>query len=363
MPDALRQSIVAEADPIVVKVGTRVLTAADGALDAERVAAIAEQVARLADAGRRVVLVSSGAVGAGIGRLALEHRPTDVAQLQAAAAVGQSRLIEAYNWQFERHGRHAAQVLLSDDDVNDRRRYLNIRNTLHALFRFGATPVVNQNDTVQVDELQRTVGDNDHLAAIVTNLLRAPLLVLLSDVDGLYDRPPGEPGATVIPTVESIDDSLDAGLEVGGPGQGGHGQVGLGQVGPGQVGDASRPGPQLSVGGMASKLAAARIATAAGENVIIAGGRRPNVLTDILAGEPVGTLLLAQGDAVSSRKRWIGSAAKPRGVLRLDAGACRAVVEKGSSLLPIGIVGVEGDFAAGDVVALVSDAANDSIAG
>lgn len=332
MSVADRQSIVATADPVVVKVGTRVLTAADGSLDTAQVSAMAEQIAQLADAGRRIVLVSSGAVGAGMGRLGLERRPTDLAQLQATAAVGQSRLIEAYNQQLEKHGRHAAQVLLTDDDVNDRRRYLNIRNTLHALWRFGAVPVVNQNDTVQVSELRRTVGDNDHLAAIVTNLLRAPLLVMLSDVEGLYDRPPNEPGAQVIETVANIDESIL-----------------------GKVDSSSRAGPQLSMGGMASKLAAARIATASGENVILASGRQPKVLAQIMAGKTVGTLFLAQGEAVSSRKRWIGTAAKPQGVLRLDGGACRAVVDTGSSLLPIGVVAVDGDFSAGDIVALADE--------
>ena len=169
---------------VVVKVGTRVLAHEDGTLDQSRVTAIAEQIVRLQDQQRHVVLVSSGAVGAGIGRLGLEERPTDLAHLQAVAAVGQSRLIESYNRALEAHGRHAAQILLTADDLNDRTRYLNVRNTLLAVFQYGALPIINENDTVRVDELQRNVGDNDRLAAMVTNLLRAPLLVLLSDVDG-----------------------------------------------------------------------------------------------------------------------------------------------------------------------------------
>src|SRR3954470_5252636 len=191
MPDP-RQEIVRRSNTIVVKVGTRVLAHDDGTLDQTRVTAIAEQLVRLMEAGRHVVLVSSGAVGSGMGRLALRERPSDLAHLQAVAAVGQSRLIESYNRALESHGRHAAQILLTADDLNDRTRYLNVRNTLLTIFQYGALPIVNENDTVRVDELQRNVGDNDRLAAMVTNLLRAPLLVLLSDVEGLYDRHPAE---------------------------------------------------------------------------------------------------------------------------------------------------------------------------
>ena len=297
MSDPVRQEIAASSKTVVVKVGTRVLTHDDGTLDQARVTAIAEQIVRLMDEKRQVVLVSSGAVGAGIGRLGLRQRPTDLAHLQAVAAVGQSRLIESYNRALEVHGRHAAQILLTADDLNDRTRYLNVRNTLLALFQYGALPIINENDTVRVDELQRNVGDNDRLAAMVTNLLRAPLLVLLSDVDGLYDRHPSEPGAQVIPLVTQLDAAMR---------------------------DFQRQAPvtggpnHLSRGGMASKLEAARLAVSAGESVVIANGRRPNVLVDILAGEQVGTLFLAQGPAVTSRKRWIGLTAQPCG--RLDPG-------------------------------------------
>src|SRR4051812_36807728 len=203
-----RQEIAARSKIVVVKVGTRVLTHDDGTLDQERVTAVAEQLVRLMEDKRNVVLVSSGAVGAGIGRLGLSQRPTDLANLQAVASVGQSRLIESYNRALEAHGRHAAQILLTADDMNDRTRYLNIRNTLLALFQYGALPIINENDTVRVDELQRNVGDNDRLAAMVTNLLRAPLLVLLSDVEGLFDRHPSLPGASVIAHVPNIDSAL-----------------------------------------------------------------------------------------------------------------------------------------------------------
>ena len=331
MLDAVRQEIAATSKTIVVKVGTRVLTHPDGTLDHERVTAIAEQIVRLMANKRRVVLVSSGAVGAGIGRLALPQRPADLARLQAVAAVGQSRLIESYNRALEAHGLHAAQILLTADDLNDRMRYLNVRNTLLALFQYGALPIINENDTVRVDELQRNVGDNDRLAAMVTNLLRAPLLVLLSDVDGLFDRHPSDPEARVIPLVTQIDAVLRDF-----------------QRQPATRGDANH----LSRGGMASKLEAARLAVLAGESVVIANGRRPSVLVDLLAGESIGTLILAQGPAVTSRKRWIGLTAQPCGRLILDAGAQQAVETQGRSLLAIGVRRTEGVFQKGDVISL-----------
>lgn len=326
MTDLLRQEIATLADLIVVKVGTRVLTHDDGRLNEERVERLAEELHELALTGRRVVLVSSGAVGAGIGRLGLPGRPRDLAQLQAVAAVGQSHLIEVYDRCLRKHGRHAAQLLLTAEDLNHRTRYLNVRNTLLALMEFGAIPIINENDTVAVEELQTTFGDNDRLAALVTNLLRAPLMILLSDVEGLYDRDPQDPAAQVIPTVADLNGDILA-----------------------LVRDAKTG---LSKGGMASKLRAARIATAAGENVIIASGRRPGVLAEIMSGEVTGTLFLARGQNVSSRKRWIGFTVQPRGILDLDAGATRAVVEQGRSLLAIGVVGVGGDFRKGDVVVL-----------
>jgi glutamate 5-kinase len=303
-------------------------------LDQSRVTAIAEQLVRLMEEGRHVVLVSSGAVGSGMGRLALHERPSDLAHLQAVAAVGQSRLIESYNRALEVHGRHAAQILLTADDLNDRMRYLNVRNTLLAVFEYGALPIINENDTVRVDELQRNVGDNDRLAAMVTNLLRAPLLILLSDVEGLYDRHPLTAGAAVIPIVNQLDSAIRDFQ---------------------QQTPAVSAANHLSRGGMASKLEAARLATLAGENVVIANGRRANVITDIVAGETVGTLFLAQGPAVTSRKRWIGLTAQPCGKLILDAGAQRAIEQQGRSLLAIGTRRVEGNFQKGDVVSLLTE--------
>jgi glutamate 5-kinase len=331
MVDPVRQEIAATSRTVVVKVGTRVLTHDDGTLDHGQVTAIAEQLVRLMAQQRQVVLVSSGAVGAGIGRLGLNQRPGDLAHLQAVAAVGQSRLIESYNRALEAHGRHAAQILLTADDLNDRMRYLNVRNTLLALFQYGALPVINENDTVRVDELQRNVGDNDRLAAMVTNLLRAPLLILLSDVDGLFDRHPNDPQAQIISTVSHLDDAIRDFQR--------------------QLAIAAGPN-YLSRGGMASKLEAARLAVSAGESVVIANGRRPNVVLDILAGAEVGTLILAQGPAVTSRKRWIGLTAQPCGRLVLDAGAEQAISRQGRSLLAIGVKRVDGNFQKGDVVSL-----------
>jgi glutamate 5-kinase len=326
MPDLLRQEIAAAASIWIVKVGTRVLTTDEGLLDQERVAALAEELHHLMQAGRKVCLVSSGAVGAGMGRLGLKKRPTDLSHLQAVAAVGQTALVEAYDRSLRAHGRHAAQLLLTADDLDNRTRYLNIRNTILRLLEYGAVPVINENDTVSTDELQTTFGDNDRLAAMVTNLIRAPLLVLLSDVEGLYDRDPHDPAAQIIPTVGRLDDSIWSLVRDKATG--------------------------ISKGGMASKLEAARLATTAGENVIISGGKLPGSLRRILAGEEVGTLLVAQGQALASWKRWIGFTAQPRGVLSVDDGAQAAVARQGKSLLAIGVVGSEGTFRKGDVVAI-----------
>jgi glutamate 5-kinase len=330
--DLFRQR-VAGADTVVVKVGTRTLTLADGRLDPAQIGNLAQQLAALVAQGRRVALVSSGAVGAGIGRMQLTERPRDLAELQAVAAVGQSCLIEAYNRALEPLGHFAAQVLLTADDFVDRTRYLNVRNTLSALFRLGAIPVINENDTVRVDELQRNFGDNDRLAAMVTNLLRAPLLVLLTDVEGVLtaDDPPQ--------VVSHIDLTRDDGHDL--------------------IRSDNRGGVQLSRGGMASKLDAARIATNAGELVVIADGRRPNVLAEIVAGNDVGTLLAGGSESLSSRKRWIGWAARSQGAVVLDAGACRAVALRGGSLLAIGVVGVQGAFEKGDVVSLVDQSGHE----
>jgi glutamate 5-kinase len=326
MTDVLRQEIAAIATTLVVKVGTQVLTSDNGQLDHARIEQLARQLHGVVQSGRKLVLVSSGAVGAGMGRLGMRQRPTDLPRLQAVAAIGQSLLVEAYERALSPFGHHAAQVLLTAEDLEHRTRYLNARNTLLTILELGAIPIINENDTVSVEELRTTFGDNDRLAAIVTNLIRAPLLVLLSDVEGLFDGDPRQAGSKIIPTVERLDASV-------------YDLV------------CDRPGGR-GKGGMASKLEAARLCTGAGENLIIASGRDPDALSKILAGEIVGTLFLTQGQSVAARKRWIGFSVKPRGILQLDAGAREAIQRKGRSLLAAGIEGIDGCFAKGDIVAL-----------
>ncbi len=326
MTDIVRQEIATTATTMVVKVGTRVLTKANGVLDLERIDLLAQDLHWVMATGRKVVLVSSGAVGAGVGRLGLRGRPTNLAQLQAVAAAGQSLLVEAYQRSLQKYGRHVGQVLLTAEDLDHRQRYLNARNTILALLEYGVLPIINENDTISVAELQTTFGDNDRLAAIVTNLIRAPLLVLLSDVEGLYDSDPSLPDAKVVSTVENLGPEILALVR--------DAKTGLGK------------------GGMASKLEAARQATCSGENVIIASGRRPGILREILEGRQVGTAFLARGQEIAARKRWIGYTVQPRGRLLVDAGAQRAVQQKGGSLLAIGVVKVSGNFVKGDVVAV-----------
>jgi glutamate 5-kinase len=323
--DLVRHDVVLSAHTWVVKVGTSVLARADGTLDHDRVDRLAGQIAQGVATGRKVALVSSGAVGAGMGQLGLPKRPDDLPHIQAAAAVGQAFLIRAYDECFRRHGLHAAQLLLTHEDFDDRVRYLNMRNTLSALFELKAVPVINENDTISVDELK--FGDNDRLAAMVANLLQAPLLVILSVVDGLYGTPdkPGE-APPVIPLVSELDDAT----------------LGLAH--------ASRSA--LGTGGMRSKLESAGLVLRAGGSVIIASGRSDSVLARILDGEVVGTLLLAHGASQTARRRWIGLTARPRGSVVADDGARRAVEGGGKSLLAIGVIGVEGQFGKGDVISI-----------
>jgi glutamate 5-kinase len=325
-PDLPREALATAAGLIVVKVGTRVLTRPDGLLDTDRIESLGRQFNTLLAAGKQVVLVSSGAVGAGMGRMGLTRRPAELAHLQAVAAIGQSCLVEAYERALRAQGRHAAQVLLVADDFKDRARYLNIRNTLRALLDYGAIPVINENDTVSVEELRTSFGDNDRLAALVATLLGAPLLVLLSDVDGLYDRHPDEPGATPVATVPQIDGAVEALARAGG----------------------------LSKGGMASKIAAARIVTEAGGHCIIASGRADDVLPRIARGEQVGTFFPGRAAAMPAWKRWLGWSADVRGTVTVDAGARDAVVDTGRSLLAAGIRDVAGSFTTGDLVALAA---------
>jgi glutamate 5-kinase len=325
MLDAVRQEVIATAHTVVVKVGTNVLTRADGTLEQARVQALADQLQRLRATGRKVALVSSGAIGAGIGRLGLGRRPTDLRRLQACAAVGQALLMRAYEDCLAGHGIRTAQVLLTAGDFDDRASYLNVRNTLVTLFEWGCLPVINENDTVSVAEIR--LGDNDQLAALVTNLLQAPLLVLLSVVDGLYDSDPGtNPAAALLRTVPLIDAAV---MEKAGAGK-----------------------SALGSGGMRSKLRAARLVTVAGESVILANGTTPGVLDALFRAEALGTLFLPHDRTMPAWKRWLGYTARPRGRLVVDRGARRAVEQQGGSLLPIGVTAVEGSFDKGDVVAL-----------
>jgi glutamate 5-kinase len=325
MIDPVRQEVITSAHTVVVKVGTNVLAGADGVLLPQRVEALADQVHRIRQTGRKVVLVSSGAIGAGIGKLGLGRRPSDLRQLQACAAVGQGFLMRAYEECLSRHGTHAAQILLTAGDFDNRTRYLNARNTILTLFEWSCVPIINENDTVSIAEIR--FGDNDHLAAMVTNLLQAPLLVLLSVVDGLFTTDPGsDQEAQVVATVPTIDGTI---LEMAG---------------------GSRS--TLGSGGMRSKLRAARLVTTAGESVILANGKRPDILDRLFVAEPLGTLFLPHGRTVPAWKRWVGYTARPKGSLVCDAGAQSAIMEKGRSLLPIGVLRVTGGFRKGDVIAL-----------
>ena len=317
-----RQRYLASVRTVVVKLGTQLLSDGDGRLDAAFIGRVAGQVAALRARGIRVTIVSSGAVGAGLRELGLPKRPTDLAKLQAVAAVGQRRLMDVWNDAFEPHAIKVAQVLLTREDVDERTRFLNLRNTIHAIHEFGAVPIINENDTVSTDEIVKiTFGDNDILAALVTHALRADLLVLLTVVDGILDGD-GNP----VRLVESIGAARD-----------------LVRV------DKSA----LGKGGMNSKVEAARMVTESGEAMIVANGRTEHILAQVLDGEEVGTLFVppAAGRKRSSRGRWIGSV-RPAGTIVVDDGAARAVSQNNRSLLPAGVLKVEGAFARGDVVAI-----------
>jgi glutamate 5-kinase len=326
--DPVRREVIAAAHTVVIKVGTNVLADPSGRLDRHRIQSLADQLHRVRVGGRKVVLVTSGAIGAGVGKLGLGKRPTDLPHLQACAAVGQSALMQLYQESLAPHGVTTAQILLTAGDFDSRLRYLNVRNTVRTLFEYGALPIINENDTVSVAEIK--FGDNDHLAAMVTNLLRAPLLVLLTNVDGLYSDDPGtDPDAKLLATVPLIDRSV--------------------------TDLAAATTSALGTGGMKSKLRAARLATAAGEAVVMANGSVDGILDRLFAAEPVGTLFLPHGKDVPAWKRWLGFTARPRGTLRVDAGAKRALLELGKSLLPVGVTAVEGDFGKGDVVSICDE--------
>ena len=310
---------------LVVKVGSGLISAPGRGLLPDRIGALADELAALAKDGREVVVVSSGAIASGMARLGLTQRPRSIPEKQAAAAVGQSALMWHYEQAFARHGIRVAQVLLTQEDISARPRYLNARNTLQVLLRFRVVPVVNENDTVAVEEIK--VGDNDNLAALVAHLIDADLLVILTDVDGLYTGDPRvDPEARRLETVDAVTEEIER-----------------------LVWDADG---QISVGGMSTKLEAARKVTSSGIPMVIASGRVPGTLRRVLRGEPLGTYFVPRGDRLAGRKRWIAFAVPPQGRLTVDAGARSALVERGKSLLPSGVVEVEGEFHAGEVVSL-----------
>jgi glutamate 5-kinase len=310
---------------LVVKVGSGLITTRRVGVDDKRIDALAADIAG-ARRDREVVLVTSGAIVTGMARLGLAERPRTIPEKQAAAAVGQSALMWHYEAAFKRHDVPVGQVLLTAQDISDRARYLNARNTLCTLLDLSVLPIVNENDTVAVDEIK--VGDNDNLSALVASLIDADLLVLLTDVDGLYTADPAaSPDARKLDAVEAITPDI---LSL--------------------VWDRSAT---VSVGGMATKLEAAQKAAAAGIPMVIASGREEGALGRLLAGEPVGTYFAPRADPLAARKRWIAFAVPPQGRLTVDPGALRALRDEGRSLLPSGIVEVEGDFAAGEVVAVV----------
>jgi len=321
----MSRDAVQRATRVVVKVGSSSLTTAEGGIDPERVRGLVDSLIGVRKRGADLVLVSSGAIAAGLSPLAFKRRPRDLARQQAAASVGQGLLVHRYTEEFARHGQVTGQVLLTLDDVTRRSHYRNAQRTFAKLLELGVVPIVNENDTVATSEIR--FGDNDRLAALTAHLVHADLLLLLSDVDGLYDAPPGLASSRLIPEV--TDTSQLDGIRVGRAG-----------------------GSRVGTGGMQTKLEAARIATGAGI---------PVVLTDMahglaaLAGEQTGTLFHPTGRRRPTRLLWLAHATEPKGRIVLDEGAVRAVTERRASLLPAGITGVAGGFVAGDPVDLVDE--------
>lgn len=312
---------------VVVKLGTALLTNDLRGVDTRLIGRIAGQVAGLCRSGRQVVMVSSGAIGTGWKRLGLQRSPSDMPGKQAAAAVGQAELMSVYSRVFKRRGAAASQVLLTNDDLIDRARYTNLINVFERLLRLGAVPVVNENDSVAVDEIR--LGDNDTLSALVSMLIGADALVILTVVPGLYSGEPGKAGSRLLTEVRRVDDEvlLSAGKGVSAGGS----------------------------GGMQTKLEAARMVTQTGAVCVIAGGREPNVLPRLFAGEEIGTIFVPGPKRLVGRHRWLAFVGEPQGVIAVDDGAKRAVVKGKKSLLPAGVSGVSGEFRKGEIV-LVKDA-------
>ncbi|WP_435100631.1 glutamate 5-kinase [Arhodomonas sp. AD133] len=316
----------------VVKIGSALVTNDGRGLDRKRIADWVTQIAELRRQGQEVVLVSSGSVAEGVQRLGWARRPHALHQLQAAAAVGQMGVVEAYEREFRRFGLHTAQVLLTHEDLADRQRYLNARSTLRTLLSLGVVPVVNENDTVATDEIR--FGDNDTLAALVSNLVEADLLLILTDQAGLYDADPRrDPAATLIHEADADDERL----------------IAMCSDAPGVLGS----------GGMRAKVLAAARAARAGAVTVITSGREANALARVRAGDRVGTLLWPSRQRLAARKRWLAGQLQARGRLWLDDGAVRVLREAGRSLLPVGVVRVDGRFVRGDMVACLDEAGNE----
>ena len=318
-------SLLQQANCIVIKVGSSLVTNNGEGLDRQAIAAWAEQIAALNKMGRQIVLVSSGAVAEGMQRLGLRKRPTAVNELQAAAAVGQMGLVQMYESCFSQHGLHTAQVLLTHDDLSDRKRYLNARSTLRTLLSLGVIPIINENDTVVTDEIR--FGDNDTLGSLVANLIEADVLVILTDQSGLYSADPRKDKQAVL-----IQQALagDAELEK----------------------MAGGAGSAVGTGGMLTKILAAKRAARSGAGTIIASGREPEVLLKLAQGQSIGTHLRAGQGKLQAKQQWMADHLQLRGSVMVDAGAAHKLCQEGKSLLPIGMTAVEGDFSRGDVIAI-----------
>ncbi|HBT16143.1 MAG TPA: glutamate 5-kinase [Firmicutes bacterium] len=317
---------IKQAKRIVVKVGTSTLTYSSGRLNLKHLEKLVRQIADLHNSGKEVVLVTSGAVGAGVGRLGLKEKPRTIPERQAVAAVGQGLLMQVYTKYFSEYGVTAAQILLTREDMSDRRRYLNARNTLLMLANeYRALPIINENDTVATEELQLRFGDNDTLAALVAGLVGADLLILLSDIEGLFTGDPRkDTNATLIPEVKEISPAIWA--------------------------TAGEAGTSRGTGGMITKLEAARIATRSGIMMVLASGEDPDALMKILEGETIGTVFLPNHEALVQRERWIAFAGQPQGEVIIDQGAVTALLQDKKSLLPSGVTGVQGEFGIGDLI-------------
>ncbi len=330
---AATASVVSSARRLVIKIGSSLIaTTSSGAaetggvagLDLAALARFAAGIAALKKAGREVVLVSSGAVACGMQRLGWNRRPHAIHELQAAAAIGQMGLVQAYESCFREHGLHAAQILLTHDDLADRKRYLNARTTLRTLLALGAIPIINENDTVITDEIK--FGDNDTLGALVTNLIEADALIILTDQQGLFTADPRrDPAATLIHDATAGSAELET--------------------------MAGGAGSDIGRGGMLTKIIAAKRAARSGAHTVIASGHEPEVLQRLAAGEKIGTQLLAQTMTLAARKQWLADHLQVRGALTLDAGAAKALAQGGKSLLAIGVTQVSGEFERGEVVA------------